>query len=78
MTLSANRFLAVFLLLLSWAVGLSFEGTIRTIIMLYGAKAALFLWFLPQIKAALKALNEWRLKNGIKTWNESRKDEEEA
>jgi hypothetical protein len=76
MTLSANRFLAVFLLLLSWAVGLSLDGIMRTIIVFYGAKVALFLWFLPQIKAILRALNEWRLKNGLKTWNEAKKGEE--
>jgi hypothetical protein len=76
MTLSANRFLAVFLLLLSWAAGLNLDGIMRTIILFYGAKAALFLWFLPQAKAVLRVLNEWRLKNGLKTWNETKREEE--
>jgi hypothetical protein len=73
--LTASRFSAIFVLLLSWIVGLTVEGTVGTIIMFYGAKAALILWFLPQLKAVLKTLKEWRFKSGLKTWNEAKREE---
>lgn len=74
MILTSNRFFASFILFLFLAVGLEINGLIGSIIMLYGAKFALLLWFLPQIKNLLAVFKEWRLRKGLKTWKEFKQE----
>ena len=74
MALTSNRFFASFILFLFLAVGMEVNGLIGSIIMLYGAKFALLLWFLPQIKSLLGIFKEWRLRKGLKTWKEFKRE----
>jgi len=71
---SGNRFLAVLFLLVFLAIGSWLDaGKVKTILMVFTAKVAVTLWFLVGIKKLLKALNEWRLKNGLLFHHEARR-----